>query len=738
MKVIKKTIYLVLAIALILPALVLQTGHASASTTQTLNFNTTVTNTISNKNAEQVYKITLPSAGTVKVNLNSYIEAVILDLTDENGKSVWGYSRDIYDGSASTPKQWSDQADLEAGIYYIKISQSSDYTGKYDLKVGFNTAGNNETEPNNGTSQAQPITLNTQKINGFLSLNDDTDCYKFILKQAGTIDVHVDSNIYDASLDLLDESGNDVWGIDEDIYGGSSQTPKQWSKSVDLEAGTYYIKISNSSGYTGKYNLYVNYTPAGNNEVEPNNGTSQAQELSNGQKVTGFLSWSDDTDVYKVNLPKAGNLKISLDSSIDWAYVDLIDANGNNIWDEESVYDGTKETPKQWMKDADLEAGTYYIKIHSPETGTYHLSTWFTAAGNNESEPNNGTTQAQQISLNTQKITGFLSESDHTDCYKFTLPKAVKVTMNVDSSMKGVDLHLTNSKGTALWDDYIYDGSIETPKQWNKSESLPAGTYYLKISSDYNTGKYVLSVNAPLYPSAPSINTVSTNSTSVSGKTDANCTVYVKAGSKTYKGKSNNKGDYKVSIPKQKAGTKIYVYATNTYGKSGTKVTTVGSPATTPSVNTVSNKSTSISGKTSKSSTVYVKIGSKTCKGKSNSKGDYKVSIPKQKAGTKIYVYATNTYGKSGTKSVTVVDRIAPSTPSVYTVSHTSRYITGKTEAYATVTAYTGSKKIGSAEADKHSSYKIKISPKKKGTAIKVKATDKSGNSSGYRTVKVK
>ncbi|MEK5338531.1 Ig-like domain-containing protein [Weizmannia sp. FSL W8-1119] len=462
-----------------------------------------------------------------------------MDLTDENGESVWGYSRDIYDGSASTPKQWSDQADLEAGIYYIKISQSSDYTGKYDLKVGFNTAGNNETEPNNGTSQAQPITLNTQKINGFLSLNDDTDCYKFILKQAGTIDVHVDSNIYNVSLNLLDENGNDVWG-DEDIYGESSQTPKQWSKSVDLEAGTYYIKISNSSGYTGKYNLYVNYTPAGNNEVEPNNSTSQAQELSNGQKVTGFLSWSDDTDVYKVNLPKAGNLKISLDSSIDWAYVDLIDANGNNIWD-----------------------------------------------------------------------------------------------------------------------DYIYDGSIETPKQWNKSESLPAGTYYLKISSDYNTGKYVLSVNAPLYPSAPSINTVSTNSTSVSGKTDANCTVYVKAGSKTYKGKSNNKGDYKVSIPKQKAGTKIYVYA-------------------------------------------------------------------------------TNTYGKSGTKSVTVVDRIAPSTPSVNTVSHTSRYITGKTEAYATVTAYTGSKKIGSAKADKHGSYKIKISPKKKGTVVKVKATDKSGNSSGYRTVKVK
>lgn len=62
MKIMKKTIYFILAIALIFPSLFSQTSHASASTTQTLNFNTTVTNTISNKNTEQVYKITLPSS----------------------------------------------------------------------------------------------------------------------------------------------------------------------------------------------------------------------------------------------------------------------------------------------------------------------------------------------------------------------------------------------------------------------------------------------------------------------------------------------------------------------------------------------------------------------------------------------------------------------------------------------------------------------------------------------------
>ncbi|AJH78357.1 peptidase domain protein [Heyndrickxia coagulans DSM 1 = ATCC 7050] len=93
---------------------------------------------------------------------------------------------------------------------------------------------------------------------------------------------------------------------------------------------------------------------------------------------------------------------------------------------------------------------------------------------------------------------------------------------------------------------------------------------------------------------------------------------------------------------------------------------------------TVGNRSTYVSGKTSKSSTVYVKIGSKTYKSTSNSKGEYKVKIPKHKAGTKIYNYAKNSYGSSSTKSVTAIDRIAPGTPSVYAVSHTSKYIIEK------------------------------------------------------------
>lgn len=337
------------------------------------------------------YKITLPSAGKITVNLNSYIQDVYLELTYSSGDKVW--DEDIYEGSPTTPKQWSDNVDLQPGTYYIKVYQCSDYTGNYSISAKFNSTGNNAAEPNNGTTQAQSLTLNTQNISGFLSWNDDTDYYKVTLSHAGTIDVHLDSNIYDVYLDLTNENGNKVWD-EEDIYYGSSATPKQWSKKVDLEAGTYYVKVYNFDDYTGQYNLNVQYTPAGNNEVEPNNGTAQAQVLTNAQKVSGFLSWNDDTDYYKVILEQSGNLKINLDSNIYDVYLDLVDANGNKVWDEKEVYYGSSATPKQWIDNVDLEAGTYYIRVYQfgENTGTYNLTTQFNPIGNNELEPNNGTT----------------------------------------------------------------------------------------------------------------------------------------------------------------------------------------------------------------------------------------------------------------------------------------------------------------------------------------------------------
>ncbi|MHC1685881.1 MAG: fibronectin type III domain-containing protein [Clostridiaceae bacterium] len=54
---------------------------------------------------------------------------------------------------------------------------------------------------------------------------------------------------------LINAAGNEI--DSKDLYYGSEQSPKSWSSSVNLEKGTYYLKVNKYSSYTGTYTLKV-------------------------------------------------------------------------------------------------------------------------------------------------------------------------------------------------------------------------------------------------------------------------------------------------------------------------------------------------------------------------------------------------------------------------------------------------------------------------------------------------
>jgi hypothetical protein len=78
-------------------------------------------------------------------------------------------------------------------------------------------------------------------------------------------------------------------------------------------------------------------------------------------------------------------------------------------------------------------------------------------------------------------------------------------------------------------------------------------------------------------------------------------------------------------------------------------------------VSTVSDKSKEVSGRTENGATVTVKVGSKKIIKKADSKGKFKVTIPKQKAGKKLFLSAKDPSGNiSKVKTVVVKDKTAP------------------------------------------------------------------------------
>ncbi|KYC64511.1 hypothetical protein B4099_1027 [Heyndrickxia coagulans] len=268
---------------------------------------------------------------------------------------------------------------------------------------------------------------------------------------------------------------------------------------------------------------------------------------------------------------------------------------------------------------------------------------------------------------------------------------------------------------------------------------------YAENSNGKRSNEATVTVQDKTAPSAPKVSPVSDADTTVSGTAEAGAKITVQSGSAAIgTSTADGKGHFKVAIAKQKAGTKLTVYARDAAGnKSGAASITVidkTAPAK-PKVNTVSDAATTVTGRTESRAAVTIKRGSiKVGTGKADSKGHFKIKIAKQKAGTKLTVYAKDTAGNtSAATSLTVVDKTAPASPSVHTFGDNQTTITGKAEAGAKVTIKSGKKTVlGKATASSKGKFSVRIKSKQKaGTTLAAYATDKAGNTSSGRSFKV-
>ncbi|SMQ85046.1 Ig-like domain (group 3) [Bacillus sp. OV166] len=240
-------------------------------------------------------------------------------------------------------------------------------------------------------------------------------------------------------------------------------------------------------------------------------------------------------------------------------------------------------------------------------------------------------------------------------------------------------------------------------------------------------------------PEKPAINEVTDKDTSVTGQAEAGSKVEVKVnGTVIGTGTAGQDGKYKVAIPVQKAGTILVIIATDATRNESEAATIKVIDKTAPSVltvNTVSDKTKEVTGKTEAGATVSILIGTKIYAAKADTNGNFKVIIPAQKAGTKLIVTAKDAAGNvSVAKSITVLDKTAPVTPTVSAVSDLAKVVTGKAEAGAIVTVTIGTKKY-IAKADAKGNYKVTIPVQKAGIKVIVTAKDAAGNVSVAKSV---
>ncbi|MBC2181546.1 autolysin modifier protein [Listeria booriae] len=213
----------------------------------------------------------------------------------------------------------------------------------------------------------------------------------------------------------------------------------------------------------------------------------------------------------------------------------------------------------------------------------------------------------------------------------------------------------------------------------------------------------------------PTINPVTTDSTSVKGTGINGATVTITIGSNTYTGTVSG-GEYTITIPKQAAGTVISAKQSLNNQTSGSVNTTVtqGTVAD-PTINPVTTDNTSVKGTGINGATVTITIGSNTYTG-AVSGGEYTITIPKQAVGTVISAKQSLNSQTSNSVNTTVTQGVVtPPTVNPVTTDDTAVTGTGMKGALVKLTIagidYTGL-------VDNNGNYSIAILKQPAGTII--------------------
>ncbi|MEH7084611.1 bifunctional 2',3'-cyclic-nucleotide 2'-phosphodiesterase/3'-nucleotidase [Neobacillus drentensis] len=256
-------------------------------------------------------------------------------------------------------------------------------------------------------------------------------------------------------------------------------------------------------------------------------------------------------------------------------------------------------------------------------------------------------------------------------------------------------------------------------------------------------GRIVLDKEAP---AAPVVNEVNDQSTTVTGKTEADALVEVKAnGTVIGSAAASDDGSFTVDIAVQRAGTELVVTATdsalNVSTESKVKVTDVTDPFA-PVLDPITNISTEIKGHGAEPGThVYITNGfNLKLHLTADANGNFSAPLlAPLKEGTLLFAFSVDlSFNLSPIGSAMVLDVVAPNKAVVNAVSNKDKVVTGTAEVGSTVTVSSGKDVLGTAKTGVDGKFSVSLkSALGANTELTIVVSDPSGNKSEATTVTV-
>ncbi|MEL1144711.1 putative Ig domain-containing protein [Staphylococcus epidermidis] len=669
------------------------TNTISGTPSEVGSYTVTVTTTDESGNAtettftidvEDTTKPTVEDIANQTQEVNTEIEPIKIEATDNSGQAVTNKVDGLPDGvTFDEATNTISGTPSEVGSYDITVTTTdkngNSETTTFTIDVEDTTKPTVESvadQTQEVNTEITPITIEsednsgqtvTNKVDGLpdgVTFDEATNTISGTPSKVGS---------YDITVTTTDENGNSettTFTIDvEDTTKPTVESVADQTQEVNTEINPIKIEATDNSGQavTNK----VEGLPAGITFDEATNTISgtpsevgsytvtvtTTDENGNATETTFTIDVEDTT---KPTVEDITDQTQEINTEINPIKIETTDNSGQTVTNKvEGLPDGvTFDEATNTISGTPSEVGSYTVTVTTTDENGNATETTFTI--------------------------------DVEDTTKPTVEDITDQTQEINTEMTPIKIEATDNSGQAVTNkvEGLPDG-VTFDEATNTISGTPSevGKYLITITTidkDGNTATTTLTINVidTTTPEQPTINKVTENSTEVNGRGEPGTVVEVTFpdGNKV-EGKVDSDGNYHIQIPSEttlKGGQPLQVIAIDKAGNKSEATTTNVIDTTAPeqpTINKVTENSTEVSGRGEPETVVEVTFpdGNKV-EGKVDSDGNYHIQIPSDerfKVGQQLIVKVVDEEGNVSEPSITMVQKEDKNSEKLSTVTGT-------------------------------------------------------------------
>ena len=446
----------------------------SRSTATRIALPSTTSGAIDPGNDTDYFRFVVSARGTIVMESTGELDT-IGTLFDARG------SRIVQDDDGAGYPNFRIERTLDAATYYVRVHSYGTATGSYTLHLHTGDGGGGDDHGNSRPSATHVALPST--TSGVINYGNDTDYFRFVLPARDTVTMESSGEL-DTIGTLFEASGSRI--VQDDDGAGYPNFRIQRT----LDAGTYYVRVHSYQTATGRYTLHLRTGDdgggGGDGGDDHGNTRSAATLVALPSTTSGVIDPGNDTDYFRIVLSAKGTVVMESSGELDTIGT-LFDASGSRI-----VQDDDSAGYPNFRIERTLDAGTYYVRVHSYQTATgayaLHLRTGDGGDGGGGGDDHGNTRSAATLVALPSTTSGVIDPGNDTDYFRFVLSARGTVVMESSGELDTIGT-LFDARGTRIVQD---DDGAGYPN-FRIERTLDQGTYYVRVHSfRTTTGDYTL------------------------------------------------------------------------------------------------------------------------------------------------------------------------------------------------------------------------------------------------------